>query len=1146
MIVNGDFEGGSAVGFQIPGPYTMLSSPYSGSSTTGDYAIAANPQPINTAYFITGTDHTSGTGNMLIVDATTVSGQKRFYKTGTGGAGACGLTTGLTYEFSYWIKSVATTVTNWATRAEIGLQITNSSGVILLNGSPYAPLPIDEWKYVSYKFVATAPCVNVEMWNFNLGAVGNDFAMDDIALRLYVACAAPPTTTITQPNCVTPSATLTVTSPLGPNYQYSINGVTYQSSPTFATVAPGNYNVTYNDTALGCTSPINVITINPIPTAPVPPAVTTPVYYCQNDTAAPLSATASPGSTLRWYGTNASGGTSSGIPTVPSTATLGNTTYYVSQWNGLCESARAAVVVRVVANTGASVNVFCDGANTTATSVAFDWSNVPGYLGYNYSYSINGGPLVFGSQVSPSHFDVPVTTPGAQVVFTIINVIGVPCSPSETVACISDCITTQTPNFAAISPICSGSPVPTLANTSPNGITGTWLPATINNTIPGSYIFTPNITCASTQTLSVTILPKPTPTFLPFAPLCQNATPPVLPMNSTNSPPISGTWNNTVSTASPGTTVYTFTPNAGQCVTGPVSINIVVNPTRIPNFPAVPPFCSGTAAPALANVSPNGITGTWNPSIVSNTSSNSYIFTPNAGQCAVPQTLTITVIPSTTPNFPPIPTICSGSPVPLLANTSPNGVSGTWAPATINNLVSGSYVFTPNVPCASTQTLNVTIRQRLTPNFPPLADRCQFSTPPLLPSISSNSITGTWNVPTTSTSVVGISTYTFTPDPGQCVTPGTVSVTLEVLPNITPTFNPIASFCSGSPAPALPLTSTNGVTGTWSPAAISNTTSGTYLFTPAANQCAVPQSLSVNVIQQTVPTFTPIAPFCAGVTAPSLPAVSLNGVLGTWSPATINNAVSDTYLFTPNAGECATTRTLLVTILDPITPDFVDFELCLDTSAPSLNFTSANGITGTWLPATVDTSVGGVFPFVFTPDAGECAVATTIEVTINTPTLVAINATVSNAFSDNPTITVIAVNGGEYLYQLDFGPFQESPLFENVAYGVHTATVVDRNGCSPPITVEDILVVDYPKFFTPNGDGFNDTWNVFGIEETFGTKIFIFDRYGKLLKQISPDGNGWDGTYNGNQMPATDYWFSINYNELAVKKQFKAHFSLKR
>ncbi|NQX86221.1 MAG: T9SS type B sorting domain-containing protein, partial [Flavobacteriaceae bacterium] len=78
------------------------------------------------------------------------------------------------------------------------------------------------------------------------------------------------------------------------------------------------------------------------------------------------------------------------------------------------------------------------------------------------------------------------------------------------------------------------------------------------------------------------------------------------------------------------------------------------------------------------------------------------------------------------------------------------------------------------------------------------------------------------------------------------------------------------------------------------------------------------------------------------------------------------------------------------------------------------------------------------------------------------------------------------------------------------------------------------------------GDGYNDTWEIEGIDTVNNVKIYIFDRYGKLLKELSPAGNGWDGTYNGSLMPSSDYWFVVEYEEGGTNKEFKAHFTLKR
>ncbi|RZJ64615.1 MAG: T9SS type B sorting domain-containing protein, partial [Flavobacterium sp.] len=104
------------------------------------------------------------------------------------------------------------------------------------------------------------------------------------------------------------------------------------------------------------------------------------------------------------------------------------------------------------------------------------------------------------------------------------------------------------------------------------------------------------------------------------------------------------------------------------------------------------------------------------------------------------------------------------------------------------------------------------------------------------------------------------------------------------------------------------------------------------------------------------------------------------------------------------------------------------------------------------------------------------------------------------------------------------------------------------NSCGS-ITIIDVRTVDYPKFFTPNGDGYHDTWNITGMgDEDTATSVSIFDRFGKLVKQISTsnESDGWDGTMNGSQLPADDYWFTIEYSEDGVTKEFKSHFSLKR
>ncbi len=149
------------------------------------------------------------------------------------------------------------------------------------------------------------------------------------------------------------------------------------------------------------------------------------------------------------------------------------------------------------------------------------------------------------------------------------------------------------------------------------------------------------------------------------------------------------------------------------------------------------------------------------------------------------------------------------------------------------------------------------------------------------------------------------------------------------------------------------------------------------------------------------------------------------------------------------------------------------------------------------------------------------------------------------SFSENNSITVTVTGNGNYLFVLDNGTPQTSNIFENVLIGYHTITVIDQNGCTETIAT-DIVVLGFPKYFTPNGDGVNDSWNVFGFDTLKNSYVAIFDRYGKLLKVLHPEDDGWDGTYNGNLMPSNDYWFKAFIYDVDEPFEQTGHFSLKR
>jgi gliding motility-associated-like protein len=153
--------------------------------------------------------------------------------------------------------------------------------------------------------------------------------------------------------------------------------------------------------------------------------------------------------------------------------------------------------------------------------------------------------------------------------------------------------------------------------------------------------------------------------------------------------------------------------------------------------------------------------------------------------------------------------------------------------------------------------------------------------------------------------------------------------------------------------------------------------------------------------------------------------------------------------------------------------------------------------------------------------------------------------------SDNNTITISTSNLGigDYEFSLGdgFSTYQDEPYFENVPSGIQTVSIRDKNGCG--IVQIDISVIGFPRFFTPNNDGHNDTWKISGVNENFYSSsiIYIFDRFGKLITQINPKGEGWNGLYNGEPLPASDYWFTAKLIDVnGVNRIRKGHFSLVR
>jgi gliding motility-associated-like protein len=151
-------------------------------------------------------------------------------------------------------------------------------------------------------------------------------------------------------------------------------------------------------------------------------------------------------------------------------------------------------------------------------------------------------------------------------------------------------------------------------------------------------------------------------------------------------------------------------------------------------------------------------------------------------------------------------------------------------------------------------------------------------------------------------------------------------------------------------------------------------------------------------------------------------------------------------------------------------------------------------------------------------------------------------ATVTDFAANDNSVLLEYTGSGNYEFSLDGSYFQDNPLFTGIAPGKYLAYANDKNGCglSIPFTV---YVLDYPRFFTPNGDGYNDVWKIKNLDLFPNATLTIYNRYGKILSEINAINPYWNGKYNGKELPSDDYWFHLYLDD---SKLIKGHFSLKR
>jgi gliding motility-associated-like protein len=332
--------------------------------------------------------------------------------------------------------------------------------------------------------------------------------------------------------------------------------------------------------------------------------------------------------------------------------------------------------------------------------------------------------------------------------------------------------------------------------------------------------------------------------------------------------------------------------------------------------------------------------------------------------------------------------------------------------------------------------------------------------------------------------------------------------------------------------------------------------SATYYVGSTISGCATKRT-AVNVKVNAVPSITPTTvplPVC-GSEIFFLKATISEGIINWFSTNTGGTilgtgltyitpqiSANTTFYAEANNKNCLSlTRTPFQIEIYPLPPVLdqqlalcVPNSIMLDAMVPNMTYKWSTGET----TQNITVSNYGVYTVNVTSNSPEnCTNKKTITVLENN------KPKIKNVLVDETTVTIDLVKNEDYFeYSIDGINYQSSNVFTNVSSGLQTAFTREINQCS--IDSKSFIVIIVPKYFSPNNDGYNDVWEVKGlINYPFG-QVTIFDRYGKLITQLNTTQPSWDGTFNKNPLPNTDYWYALKLDN--DSPEVKGHFTLKR
>ena len=767
----------------------------------------------------------------------------------------------------------------------------------------------------------------------------------------------------------------------GSNSTYLLNQTLTTTSNNLGTV-----NFSINPKSGGCNGPQANITIDvkPLPNVQNPGNET----VCANENTTSISFNGTSGAIFNWTNNNTSTGLAqSGTGTISSFKGLNNalsintsTIEVIPTLDG-CDGAKEIFTINILPEPTVNAvpsQTICDGQPTTdviftGTGTQFDWNNDNPSIGLVANGSGDIPSFTTSNHTNSANTGIISVTPKTGLCSGSSRNFQITVSPPPTM------------NTPANITVCAKEQISLIQFTGTAGANYTW---TNDN---------PSIGLAASGNGAI----------LPFISQNQNS--------------------------ASNVALISVTPSFGTCNGTAVDFQISIDP--IPSMNSVNPqslcvgeqtsdilFSGNASSYTWKNDNPNiGLSAYGNGNILSFTPTNTtnstltsnFKVNPILGNC-VGDTInfSITVKPKITPTFNFSTSYClNSSPqsLPLTSNDLPI-ITGNWSPSSITTSTVGStnYTFTANSnQCSNNYSTNIEIKLNPTISISSKTI-CAGQNTVLNPTVSPLGGNFLWSNNSTSSSITvspnNNANYTVNYTVDGCST--TENITVNVNVNVTPTFSQLGPYCQNSSSVILPTKSTNNINGSWSPVTIATSNVGTinYLFIPNSGVCATNQTMTIQTLANITPTFNQIDTLCKNSTPPQFSNNSINGIVGSWNPSFIStsNVGNSTFNFIPNNGQCATTGSMKIIVIDSITPIFDPLgPYCKNKIADPLPNFSKNtpSIHGTWNPTFINTLIADTLSFVFNASFGKCIQNGMMEIIVSEGSVPVINVDVQKGCS---------------------------------------------------------------------------------------------------------------------------------------------------